>query len=182
MIPVLDHGFVDIVSATPSTVQLYSLVTNFNRGAWHPKFLKIPTMVLRIKCPLFVQLWLSESQISLITAKTDDEPVAYVPTVAEIGCPDLKTSEIIQNNISQTAEALMLNPKAYQTDSCDRFISQVNSPVSVYNTLVAYGNLETWLEVTNQRGLPKPIEAYRKAIHDCAATEWTDIRQWSAKK
>ncbi len=89
--------------------------------------------------------------------------------------PDLAANQAIQANIEATTDALLLNPEAFKADHCDRFIAQVITPVSAYNTLVVWGNLSQWIEVIKLTGLPKPIEEYRKAIHDVLLSEWINL-------
>lgn len=175
MTPVLDKGHVDLISASVSGQQLVAMIHKFNRGLFEPRFLDVPQLAIEIKCPLFVQLHLSNYNIYLITAKSTNLE-AYVPTVDEIGTPLLEDAVAIQASLQQTSEALLLNPKAYQMDKCDSFISQVNAPISVYNTLVGYSKLSSWLMFIKAKGLPKPIEAYRKAVEDIVMAEWADIK------
>ena len=178
MIPVLDKGFVSIVSASCSGDILNNVATEFTRGKLIPQLLTIPTLTLKIKCPLFVQLFIAENNISFLTKKGQQEIEAYVPTEVEIAGPDIETNRAIQSNIAQTTAALLINPKAYQADNCDHFISQIVSPISVYNEIVATGNLSQWIDIAATRNLPRPIEAYRKAIHSAMEAEWPHINEY----
>jgi hypothetical protein len=183
MTPVLDKGYVNVLGKTMDGLAVQSMVFNFNQGIFHSKFLDIPTLTLAIKAPIFVQLFLNDSGIKTIAQRSDSITVeAYVPTVAELGIRNIDDAAMIQADLARTTEALLLNPQAYQMDGCDRFLSQIVSPISVYNTVVAYGSLNQWLEITERSGLPKPIEAYRKAIQDVVHAEWAVIKTWLKRK
>jgi hypothetical protein len=139
-------------------------------------------VMLSIRCPLFVQLTFSEHGLSYSADRSSSVVEAYIPNVAEVNAPDLETSTLIQKDIEQTTEALILNPKAYQSDNCDIFISQVISPINIYNTLIVHGTLTQWMRYIEQRSLPRPVEAYRKAIEECLQGEWSQVIQMMREK
>jgi len=183
MIPVLDKGHVALLGKTMDGLAVQSLIFNFNAGVFDSKFLDIPVMALNVKCPLFVQLWLMENGIKVIPQRNSSAIVeAYIPSVPDLKIADLSVAEEVQQSIAHTTEALLLNPKGYQMDGCERFISQIISPISVYNTLVAYGSLNAWLEITERKGLLGPIDEYRKAIKDVVHSEWAVIKPWLRRK
>jgi len=179
MIPVLDKGWIKVQSTSLPGTDFDNLIIRINHGVMNPKLLKLPQLVLEIRCPLFVQLFLAEQHIQIISCKTETKLEAYVPTVAEIGSPDRQANETIQASIEQVSEALLLNPEMYKMDQCDKFIAQVNSPVSVYNTIVAWASLAEWMEVVAQKSLPRPVEAYRKSIHDVVVAEWPNLNNYN---
>jgi hypothetical protein len=124
---------------------------------------------MEIRCPLFVQLSISE-QLKCTSRQSAVE--AFVPSVNDVCAKDLETSRLISKDIEQTTEALLINPKAYQMDGCDIFISQVVSPISVYNTVLASGTLGQWIDYANLEGLPAPIEEYRKVVEQILLSEY----------
>lgn len=176
MTPVLDKGHVKLISATFVADQLPIFLATWNRGRPDPRLLSVPTLTLEMKAPLFVRMFLAESGLVLFDRKGQEAHDAYVPTVADIGAPDLATSEQIQANIAATSDALLINPKAYQADHCDRFIAQVNTPVSLYNEFVVHGTLMQWIDVVGTKSLPKPIEAYRDAVDGVMVAEWPVLK------
>ena len=169
-VPVLDKGYVALFSNSISNETFNTFRVWFSDKS-DEKLLRTPTVHLMIKCPIFVRLIFAEHNLSTLVQniKTVD---AYIPKVNEIHAGDLKTSEEIQQNIEQTIEALLINPQSYQQDTCNTFISQVVSPISIYNTVLVSGNLWQWIQFLKQKNLPSPIEAYRKVIEDVITAEW----------
>jgi len=179
MYPVLDKGYVKILASSLPNANFDNLLLRVNRNIVTTKMLDMPYLTLEIKCPLFVQLFLAENNICHHTCKIENEVEAYVPTISDVGSPDLATGESVQAHMQHTSESLIITIKTYQMDKCDKFIAQVNSPIAVYNTIVAWGSLRTWLDLISQKSLPKPIESYRKAIQDALAAEWPNWKHYT---
>lgn len=171
-IPVLDKGHVALYSCSPDGKKLNQLYKEFMRGTKDSKCAELTYVILKIKCPLFVQMSFPEYGLTYISQRGQTTAEAFVPTVAEVNAISLEASEAIQADIAQTTAALLINPKAYQSEHCDLFVSQVISPISVYNVLVVAGNLGQWLNYINQSGFPAPIESYRKAIKEVLFAEY----------
>lgn len=169
-IPVLDKGYVALFSSSMSREELLHVKRFFFKNQITDQLLSKVHLHAEIKCPLFVQLSLSE-QLST-TTKAGSKLEAFIPAVNDVKAADLETSEMIAKDIEQTTEALLLNPKAYQMDGCDIFISQMISPISVYNTVLVSGSLKHWINYANQKGLPAPIEEYRKVIEHVIRAEY----------
>ena len=132
---------------------------------------EISTLTLVIKCPLFVQLNLSTHDFKIISTPPSDIE-AYCPNVGEIGTPNLETSKVISDNIKATTDALLINPRAYQDDGCDRFMSQVITPINTYTTLIVHGSYNEWKKFCDKQRIPAPIKAYIKAITQIMNVEW----------
>jgi hypothetical protein len=96
----------------------------------------------------------------------------YLPNVGEIGSPDSQTNKEISESITATSNALMHNPKAYQEDGANRFISQVLTPINTYTTILVSGSYNDWKRFCNQQGVPMPIKAYIKVITQIMNAEW----------
>lgn len=172
-IPVLDKGYVAIHSCSPSGNELQALSLDFFRAPHSSTLDKMVHINLQIKCPLFVQLSFSAFGFICATKRQiNSEVEAFIPTIAEVNAQHLEASKTIQDDIERTTYALLMNPAAYQMDHCDNFISQVISPVSVYNTLVVSGSLEQWNSYISQVGLPAPIESYRKVVQNAIQAEY----------
>lgn len=174
-IPVLDKGFVALLGSSPSDEFIRAVMYD-NEAT----FLRMATASLIVKCPLFVQLHLGRFDLNLTCIVSKEAPAeAYVPTEAEVQAKDLETSQMIAADISNTTAALLINPSAYQFEGCDQFVSQVISPISVYNELVVNGTLKQWIDFTTQtQKLPEAIEAYRKVVEDILIAEWDTLRPW----
>lgn len=178
---VLDKGHVGLFACAINQRDLSDIQTEYFKGIASPKLLDLPTAVLDIKCPLFVQLFLSEYDLSITSSRGASKTEAFIPSVAEIDSPDLKTSEDIQKNIDATIAALLINPLAYQHDKCDTFISQVVSPISMYNQLMVSGRLSEWVKVFTRKGCPKAINQYQIAIQAALKGEWIHLDEYVKK-
>jgi hypothetical protein len=175
--PVLDKGWVALLSGSPMREGFKQISKTHFRGTIDNRITDMTHVMLSIRCPLFVQLTFSEFGLRCSSEKNNGKLEAYIPDIGAVGAQDLETGKTIQADIEMTTEALLINPQAYQSDHCDRFISQVISPISIYNTLVVYGSLTSWMRYIEQVGLPKPIECYRKAIEDAIHGEWDLVVQ-----
>lgn len=177
-IPVLDKGYLTEVRFSMERERLMAVQAQFFKGKVTQALLDIPKIHMEIKCPLFVQLSLSENLTTV--SRVAGKPEAFIPSVNDVAGKDLKTSEMIAKDMDHTTQALLINPSAYQMDGCDIFISQVLSPISIYNTILVSGSLNQWTEFTRKEGLPAPIEQYRKAIEEVLVSEydflWDHIR------
>lgn len=181
-IPALDNGFVALFSCSHSHENIIEIKRDYFNNEFNEELLKYINISMIIKCPLFVQLMLSSSDLYIKVKKHSGKLETYIPDVSEIKAKSLEISKDIQYSIEQTSEALKINPDAYQTDGCDMFISQINSPISIYTTLYLSGNLYNWLEVINKKDLPAPIESYRKIINDLVNAEITDMWRLTGEK
>lgn len=179
-IPVLDKGYVAMLSCSMSDSDIRDMWSHFTIG-YDPQLLTIPTAHIQIRCPLFVQLQFGKFGMNVLVRRKAGKAEAYIPTEVDVKAVDLEASQAIAKDIEQTTEALLLNPSAYQLEACDTFISQVISPISVYNELVVSGTLKQWIEFVNQDNLPGPIEQYREAIEGLLLAEWFTLEKWIKK-
>jgi hypothetical protein len=170
-IPCLDKGYVAQIACSCPSEKLNDVAMEFfKRDDSH--FLRdISTLTLAIKCPLFVQLNLSTHDFKIITTSVS-EVEAYSPNEGEIGSSDLSTSRVIAADMKQTTDALLINPKAYQEDGCDRFMSQILTPLNTYTTLIVHGSYNEWKRFCNQARVPAPTKSYLKAITQIMNAEW----------
>ena len=170
-IPCLDKGYVAQISSSCNSDKLNEVnIEFFKKDNAH--FLRdISTLTLILKCPLFVQLNLSSFDLKIISAPVS-EVEAYCPNVGEIGAADLESSKSMAENMKSTTDALLINPKAYQQDGCDRFISQILTPLSTYTTLVVHGSYNEWKRFCLQQKVPTPTKSYIKAITQIMNAEW----------
>ena len=170
-IPCLDKGYVALISSSCTSDRLAEVVREFFKKDDQLFLREMSTLTLIIKCPLFVQLNLSTHDLKIISIPPT-EIDAYIPNVGEIGSPDLETSRNISANIKMTTDALLINPKAYQDDGCDRFMSQVITPINTYTTILVHGSYNEWKKFCNKKGIPEPVKAYIKAVTQIMNVEW----------
>lgn len=180
--PVLDKGWVALYTSSLEGEDFKHVLKSHFRGVIDHRILDMTYVMMSVRCPLFVQLTFPEHGLLCSTDRTIGPLEAYIPTVNDVNAHNLETSTLIQNDIESTTAALLINPRAYQSDNCDLFISQVISPISIYNTLIVHGSLTSWMRYIEQRSLPRPIEAYRKAIEDCIHGEWSQVVQSMREK
>lgn len=170
-LPCLDKGYVALIDSSCPSQKLNDVAMEFFKKDNSVFLRDISTLTLVIKCPLFVQLNLSTQGFQIVTVPTEVVE-AYCPNLAEVSSPDVNTSKLIADNIKASTDALLINPLAFQTDGCDRFISQVIMPVSTYTTLIVCGSYNEWKKFTNQPKLPLPIKSYVKAVTQIMNAEW----------
>jgi hypothetical protein len=171
-IPCLDFGYVALIEASCNYVKLGDIAREFF-GKDDSKFLReLGSLTLVFRCPLFVQMHISTYNLKIVTVPGSDKLEAYVPNVGEIGAPNITDSNDMMNSIKATTDALLINSLAYQKDGCDRFTSQVLTPVSTYTTIIVQGPYNEWKKFCERQGLPAPIKAYVKAVTQIANVEW----------
>ena len=181
-ISVLDKGFVSLMSTSNDEKMLKSIQEEYYNSATYKQLSDIATATFIVKCPIFVQLFLaSRPEFSFTILSTpSSELEAYVPDESEIGAKPGE-SLAIRKNMQATTAALLINPKAFQHDGCDRFISQVLTPISVYSELIVHGNLSNWVKFLSKTSLPKSIEPYRAAIETFLRSMWTNLDDYMVK-
>jgi hypothetical protein len=65
-----------------------------------------------------------------------------------------------------------MNHKAYQADGCDRFMSQILTPINTYTTILIHGMYNDWSRFISQNNAPAPIAAYIIAVGQLLKAEW----------
>lgn len=172
-LPCLDQGYVALISSSNDSKRLRDFLPKVSSQSLSRE-LDICSMTLLVRCPLFVQLHLSHYNLTILGTTLEESMAGFVPNEAEIKADDLQTSIAISDDIKRTTEALIINPKAYQSDGCDRFLSQVITPINIYTTILVHGSRRTWVEFINQNKLPYPIESYRQLVKQIHDAEWSD--------
>jgi len=174
-LPVLDKGYVAFVSSSNNgeTLKKLQLATSVPLS----ELAAISSLTLAIKCPLFVQLYMSKFSFQIFNIP-QNEVEAFEPDLTDIEGNDHEISAAIADDIKRTTAALLINPQSYQKDGCERFVSQVITPISVYNELVVHGSLEQWVRFSEAENLPKQIQMYANAVKDIVKNEW----KWNEKQ
>lgn len=171
-IPCLDKGYVTLIDSCNTTAKLRELGQEYFGGEYPTSLEELGNLTVVMKCPLFVQLSLSKFNLKVISAKNSGDTEFYIPNAGEISASDILTSEAISDDISRTTDALLINPKAYQADGCDRYISQIVTPINVYTTLIVQGCYSEWCKYAYQERFPGPIKAYTSALQQVIECEW----------
>lgn len=171
---VLDKGFVAPLSFSGNGKILQDLQDHYFKTRTNLKLLELSSASLVIKCPLFVQLNLSQYGLNIITTPSDNVE-AYVPDISLIEGESADDREEIRHYIDMTTQALLLNQKGIAMDGASRFTAQLLTPITVYNELIVSGKLNNWLAFLKQSKLPKELEMYRKSVQDTLSSEWRNI-------
>jgi hypothetical protein len=181
-INVLDHGYVGLLSTGCTGKTIKAIEDLYFKAAINREFWKMANATFIMKVPLFVQVFLSQFDLKLTPLHHQEEPVAYVPDESEINSGTNDDDREIVKHMKDTVDSLFITSKAYQQDKCDKFLSHIVTPISVYNEIVVHGDLRSWLELLRRKKLPKPIEAYRSAIEELLKVEWKDIELYKKEK
>jgi hypothetical protein len=174
-INVLDKGYVALMSTSNDGDLLHKISVELLKKNLDQNLYALSSMTLVIKCPLFVQLNLMKFNFNVVDLPVDSLE-AFTPDITDVGGQNLEVAHDIADDLKRTQDALLINPAAYQKDGCDRFISQVNSPVSVYNEIIISGPLANWLKFARQNNLPKPVKAYADAVKGIIINEWKKLQ------
>lgn len=173
-INVLDKGYVAPLCFSGNGRLLQDIQDEFFKTNVNLKLLNIASATLMIKCPLFIQLNLSQLGLGVISAPSENVE-AYIPDVSMIEGKTLTDRENIQQYITATTEALLLNQKGMVMDGSSGFTSQLLSPISIYSEIIVHGKLLTWIDFLNQKRLPKEVAQYRNEIYQLLKAEWKNL-------
>jgi len=171
-IPTLDKGYVALLDSSMTTSVMRDVGAEFYGGEYPTSLEELGTMTVVMKCPLFIQLALSKFNLRILDANGTGPLEAYTPDVGAIGAPDRLDAQAIADDIARTTDALLINPRAYQADGADRFVSQVMSPISTYTTIIVSGSYGEWCKFSYQEKLPGAIAAYGRSLQQIIEAEW----------
>lgn len=173
-IPVLDKGFVATYDTSCNSDKLNELAQVFHKRLDGTFLRDNSTLTVMMKCPLFVQLNLSQFNLRMTPLPNigSDEVETYCPNAGELGCSSLSNAQDISEDMIRTSAALLMNHKAYQTDGCDRFMSQILTPINTYTTILVHGMYNDWSRFISQSKAPAPIAAYILAVGQLLKAEW----------
>ncbi len=169
-IPCLDKGYVSLVGTHMPLTKLNELSTKLFQQPGK-KFLRLSAATFVIKCPLVVQLALSQIDATIVVANLD-KIEAYTPNPGELNVADFSTAQQIANNMNRTTEALLINPEAYTRDGCDKNMAQMLLPVNTYTTLVVQSSYNEWRRFADAGHTSSVIKSYADAIGNLLQLEW----------
>ena len=178
IIHVTDKGFVQLISATFTSDSFRDLNANFFKDpkyGLHNQLLDIPSISILLKSPIFVQLTFGNQGLSTVIKNRHTQPEVFEPCITDIKAESLEANQAILKDIKNTSAALLINPTAYQYEKCDPFISQINTPIAVYNEYMVSGTLRQWVRYITNVNYPSPIDDYRSAILEIIKAEYTEI-------
>lgn len=171
-----DKGFVALLETSGNGRTLQDIQDEYFKTKYSLRLLELSTATLIIKCPLFVQLNLSQSGLTIISTPTQ-EVEAYVPDLSEITGNSIEDRQEMENYIKITTEALLLNQKGLPMDGADAFTAQLLTPISVYSEIIVSGNIRQWIQFLNQRNLPKQVSTFQVQVLNLIKSEWKNIEE-----
>lgn len=173
-IPVLDKGFVATYDTSCNSEKLNELAVEFYKRLDGKFLAENSTLTVMMKCPLFIQLNLSQFNLRVTNLPNvgSDELESYCPNEGEIGSGDFRVCQDISDDMKRTSIALLMNHKAYQVDGCNRFMSQILTPINTYTTILVHGMYNDWCRFVSQSNTPAPIAAYTLAVDQLLKAEW----------
>lgn len=171
-----DKGFVALLEVSGSGRMLQDIQDEYFKTKYSLRLLELSTATLVIKCPLFVQLNLSQSGLNIISTPTQ-EVEAYIPDLSEIAGNSIEDRQEMENYIKITTEALLLNQKGLPMDGADAFTAQLLTPISVYSEIIVTGNIRQWIQLLNQKNLPLQVERYRLMVESILLNEWKNLTE-----
>jgi hypothetical protein len=175
-LPILDKGYVALFSRSMSNNEFIDARTRLFKGRNDIRLIDCVQVHVSAYTPLFIKLSLIPSNITCFDYPSRREPDAYIPTVAEINSSkSLEHNERISEDIRQTTQALLLNPKAYTMDGCDSYVAQTITPISVYSEYLATASLSTWISYIN-RDYNSLVKPFAEAVRDILLAEWPNLR------
>lgn len=175
-INVLDKGFVALIASSGNARLLQDLQDHYFKTKVNLRLLDICNATMIIKCPLFVQLNLSQFGFNIVSTPSD-EIEAYIPDVSNVSGDTLEDRQRITTYIESTTEALLLNHKGLVMDGADTITAQILTPISVYNELIVSGSLKQWVNFLNQKSLPTALESYSTVIASLLLSEWKNLEK-----
>lgn len=171
---VLDKGFVALLDSSCPGKMLQDLQDTYFKANVNMKLLNLCSATVVIKCPLFVQLNLSQYGFDIVSTPSGDVE-AYIPDVGEIKGESLADRQDMSEYVERTTEALLLNQKGMPMDGADDFTSQLLTPITVYNEIIVHGDLRKWVRYLNQKNLPQQVETYRSSLTTLLSVEWANL-------
>lgn len=173
-ISVLDKGFVGLLTSNVDGKQLQDIQDTYFKTKINMKLLSLCSATMIVKCPLFVQLNLSQYGFDIVSTPSDDVE-AYIPDVAAVSGETTSDRQRMAQYIETTTDALLLNQSGMPMDGADDFTSQMLTPINTYNEIIVHGGLRQWVNFLNQKNLPAPVESYRKSLLGILEVEWKNI-------
>ena len=175
-VKILDKGFVGLLSSNITGKQLQDIQDTYFRTKTNMKLLNLCSATIVIKCPLFVQLNLSQYGFDIISTPSDNVE-AFIPDVSMIKGDSLQDRDKIAEYIKTTSEVLILNQVGMPLDGADDFMSQILTPINTYTEIIVHGDLRKWVNFLKQDCLPDSMENYRKALSTILRVEWGNIEE-----
>lgn len=182
-IPVLNGGYVRLISCSPSYEEYKKILSSHFRNTMTLQVLDMSSIILEVKCPYFILIPLISAGMRAVAYPKQPED-AYIPAVDDIKSGSIENDKDISESMKMTIESLMLNKKAYTHDGCDSFIASVTSPVSYFWEGMIHAKTMEWARFLSLKNLHPIVGLYQSAIENTISTEYKnieDIKKWLKK-
>lgn len=173
-LPVLDHGYVSLISCSPTYSEHKSIMSSLFRNRLSMQSVDMVYVHLHIKCPYFILIPMVSSGIRCVSS-ANQAGDAFCPTIEYVSSGSSSNDRDISESMKMTIESLMINQKAYIHDGCNAFIASVTTPVAAYWEGVMYASLTEWCRFILAKDLHSVVKQYQKTIHDSISTEYKNI-------
>lgn len=173
-LPVLDKGYVAMMSCSPSYQEHVRMMSSFFRNRLTQNLIDVTYVHLEVKCPYFILIPMISSNIKVISS-VNQATDAFVPTVEHISSGSLDNDRDISESMSITIDSLMLNQKAYVHDGCNALVASLTTPVAAYWDGVMYASMSEWARFMFAKGLHPIVKQYQTAIYNAISTEYKNL-------
>jgi hypothetical protein len=173
-LPVLDHGYVSLMSCSPSYSDHLEIRSSMFRNRLTSQAIDMIYVHLQVKCPYFILIPMVSSGIRC-TSSVSQASDAFCPTVDMIASGSTANDRDISESMKMTVESLMLNQKSYVHDGCNAFVASVTTPVSAYWEGVMYASMGEWSRFMFAKDLHPIVKQYQRAVHDAVSIEYKNL-------
>lgn len=181
-IPVLDHGWIKLLSCSPNGKELQEIRQQYYRGTIQSSMVKMTQVSIEINMPIFVRI--AMGRIPFVLKPFNNYEKFYNPSIADIGSGNLETNKQIQESIQMTMDALITNQETYMSDGCNHFVAMMTVPTSAYISGVAYSSMEEWMSFVCLTNTPNQVKSYQEGIKKILMAEfpmWEEIEKRRGK-
>lgn len=181
-IPVLDHGWIKLMSCSPSGRELQEIRVQYYRGSIQSSMLSMTQIAIEINTPIFVRI--AMGRIPFVSKPFNRYEEFYNPTIADIGSGNLETNKEIQESIQMTMDALITNQDTYTSDGCNNFVAMMTAPTSSYVSGIAYASMGEWMDFVCLAHTPPQVKAYQDSIRKTLMAEfpmWEEFEKRRSK-
>jgi len=176
--PVLDKGYVKLLSASPSGQQISIIRNQVFRGLVKESLTDLPRVVLKIRCPYVVLHHLQSTKIRIINDLSVNKEFVYEPQITDIRSGKHETDVELAEYMSSTLNALVVNQVTLKQDGCNAFIAQLTTPIAAYWEGIAYGDLSDWIRIIVAPHTPPMVKAYQDAFKLTISTEFLELDEF----
>ena len=164
-LPVLDHGYVSLISCSPSYSDHTDIRSSLFRNRLTAQSIDMVYVHLEVKCPYFILIPMVSSGIRCASSVSQASD-AFCPTLDMVASGSTANDRDISESMKMTVESLMLNQKSYVHDGCNAFVASITTPVAAYWEGVMYASMTEWSRFMFAKDLHPIVKQYQKTIYE----------------